>query len=191
MEGLALTSPWYRLVQWRTGVRTGGSEEMEAAPEAQPSFPMTCQDIYWLPLDSARLRCLRSFKSYSLVLLLNQKMESQEKGSFLCMGAWLGFIYRYWHSPSCPSSTMPIIVSKEFHLCLVSTCAGRSETVSSYRFCLLTVGTQFPEPTFQTEGLSWFNFFPSLWIKDRFLNNKNNTYSRPQDLFICSSPYTC
>ena len=121
--------------------KDGSCSRGSSLPSPRPAKTFT--DCPW---TAPRLRCLRSFKSCSLVLLLNQKMESQEKEPFLLHGGLARLHLSLLTFPFLPHPVQqcPSLFPKGFHLCLVSTCAGRSETVSSYRFCLLTVGTQFP-----------------------------------------------
>lgn len=59
-------------------MRAGDSKRVEAGVEAAAFIPGKCEVFAACPWTALRYRCLTSFKSFSLVLL-NQKMETQEK----------------------------------------------------------------------------------------------------------------
>lgn len=71
---MAPTPPWYDLLGGGQG-EDWWQQKMETG-----AFPVCpAEALTPSPWRALSLRCLRDFKSYSSVLLLNQKMESQEK----------------------------------------------------------------------------------------------------------------
>ena len=94
-------TPPVRLVQWRA---RGGLVTEKSGNWCRGSrLRVTWRGTHPCPWRALRLRCLRSFKSYSLVLLLIRKRNHRWKNLSCHVGTWLSFIGSYRHSPSYPT----------------------------------------------------------------------------------------